>query len=294
MLRRASTARLLVLTIMAMVAASAHGGVGPDRPAGPPPARADQAGLRVQVDGGAPVEFFLVLEETDEGVRFAGTHRLDEEGCVVSYEWTADLDPRGGARLTGWIDIQNNTDAERAYELWLRFPLNPLVAERCRIGGTARLELVMDADGGRVGIPAGEAVWVAMVDEESVKSLHRGPFSMGGPVAGRAVADASFGAPYPSFDGPSIEDGLGIRHRCRLTGGDRVIFRSDLRLAGDPENFIRRRPSGPVRIEDRDERVVIDVAGKTKRGSARRGSVVRTGSRRTGSKGTVRITSGGD
>lgn len=294
MRRRASNAGLLVLAIMVAMGGSTHGLVRSNDQTVERTALSDRAGLRLRVDEGTPLSLPLVIEEGEGELRFSGRHRFEQERCVVSYEWTADLDPRGGARLTGWIDIRNETELERSYELELRFPLSPLVAGSCRIGGTARLELVMDADGGRVGVPPDEALWVALVDRDKVKSLHRGPFSMGGPVEGRAVADASFGAPYPSFDGPSIEDGIGLRHRCRLTGGDRVVFHSDLRLAGDPENFIRRRPSGPVRIQERDERVVIDVAGRASPGKSRRGSVVRTGSRRSGSKGPVRVTSGGD
>ncbi len=297
MQRRTSSAGRLVLTIVAIVAAvdgSSHGLTAMGEKSAMRPAGSDQATLRVRVDEVERVSCSLVAQRSDDGFRFSGRHRLARERCVVSYEWQADLDPRGGARIAGWVDVHNETDFERSYELEIRFPLNPLVADRCRIGGTARLELMMDADGGRVGISPGDALWVALVDRDEVKSLHRGPFSMGAAAAGRAIADDSFGAPYPSFDAPSVEDGFGLRHRCRLTGGDRVVFRTDLRLTGEPDDFVRRRPSDPVRIAERDDRIVIDVTGHGNAKKVRRGTVIRSGSRRGAARRPVRVTSGGD
>ena len=123
----------------------------------------------------------------------------------------------------------------------------------------------MDDDGGRLEVPFGESVWTAMVDDEPGKTLHNGPFAMGGTGAGNAVTDASFGAPYPAFEATSVEDGFGIRHHFRLTGGDKANFESELLLTGDEENFIRRRPDGPIRIAPGDDRVVIQVDGRQRR-----------------------------
>ena len=210
-----------------------------------------------------------------DGIHFRGTRRVEELDLVLAWDWTADLDPRGGgARVAGVLALLNDTSEERRFEVRVDFPLDPLIADASRLGGTVRATLVMNQGGGRVDLPAGEALFSALIDGKTVRRLHPGPFSMGGAQAGTTVADASFGAPYPSFETPAIHDAIGMMNRFSLSGGDQVQFRCELNIAGDPENFIRRRSTEPVRIEDNDDRIVIDVNGRTKRKTSR-GSVSR-------------------
>ncbi len=171
--------------------------------------------------------------------------------------------------------MRNHAAEKREFDVRVAMPIDPLITEGSRIGGRVRLTLVMDDDGGRLDVPYGQSVWSAMVDDEVGRTLHNGPFAMGGTGAGTAVTDANFGAPYPGLESASVEDGFGIRHHFRLTGGDEARFESELLLGGDEENFVRRRPDGPVRIGSDDDRVVIRVGP----GSPRSASSVRRGSR---------------
>lgn len=232
--------------------------------------------LELRTQGGPPLIIHITGVRHEDGIRFVGSRRIDDADCTVGYDWIADLDPRGGARLSGTATIVNHAPLKRQFDLRVRLPLDPLVTDGTRIGGTVRVTLVMDEDGGRVDLPAGDSLWAAMIDGQPAKTLHRGPFAMGGAAGGKSSADASFGAPYPSYESSAVSDGFGIRHRFRLSGGDEIRFRSDLKLAGDPENFVRRRASGPVRIGERDSRIIIDLGGGSRQRDARGAGVTRT------------------
>lgn len=229
-----------------------------------------------KVDGGEPRRFPVEGTSTKDGIRFQGTRRVEDLGVVLAWDWLADLDPRGGgARIIGTFGLLNDADREREFEVRVDFPLDPLIADASRLGGTVRATLVMDDDGGRVELAAGDALFSVLIDGKVVRRLHSGPFAMGGADSGTAVADASFGAPYPSYETPAINDAIGIRNRFGLSARDQVQFRCELAVTGDPADFIRRRPTVPVRIHDRDDRLIIDVEGRGKRQPGR-GTVIRS------------------
>ena len=232
--------------------------------------------LELRTEGSSPMVIQIKGVRHDDAFRFAGLKRIDEADCTIEYDWVADLDPRGGARLSGIASIINHAPLKREFDLRVRLPLDPLVTEASRIGGTARVTLVMGDDGGRVDLPAGESLWAVMIDGQPAKTLHRGPFAMGGRAKGTSSADASFGAPYPSFESSAVTDDFGLRHRFRLSGGDEIRFRSDLKLAGDPANFVRRRASGPVRIGERNSRIIIDLGASSRQRDARGSGVTRS------------------
>ncbi len=251
------------------------------------------ATVEVATDGGEPTAFEIEGVATDEGIRFQGSRRDSARQVTISWNWLADLDPRGNARLAGLASILNHSAEKREFDVRVAMPLDPLIMEGSRIGGRVQVTLVMDDDGGRLDVPIGQAVWSAMIDDEVGKSLHNGPFAMGGAGAGTAVTDAHFGAPYPGLESASVEDGFGMRHHFRLTGGDEARFESELLLAGEEKDFIRRRPDGPVRIGSEDDRIVIQMGG----GSTRSSKVTRgTGSNRKATstpQRTLKITPSG-
>ena len=230
--------------------------------------------MTLRVDHGKVRRLPVTGQLTGDGIRFRGHRTMEDLDLVLAWDWTADLDPRGGARVAGVLALLNDSTEERRFEVRVDFPLDPLIAEASRIGGTVRATLSMNEGGGRMDLPAGESLFTALVDGAPVRGLHPGPFSMGGAEAGTAVADASFGAPYPSFETPPIHDAVGMLNRFSLSGGDQVQFRCALDIAGDPGDFIRRRSTDPVRIENRDDRIVIDVESRTRRTTSR-GSVSR-------------------
>jgi hypothetical protein len=227
-----------------------------------------QARLQIAADGGEASTFAIEGVATDEGIRFEGSRHDPVRKFTVAWNWIADLDPHGNARLAGLASILNHATDKREFDVRVSMPLDPLITEGSRIGGRVRVTLVMDDDGGRLDVPIGQSVWSAMLDEEVGKTLHNGPFAMGGTGAGTAVTDANFGAPHPNLEASAIEDGFGIRHHFRLTGGDEARFDSELIVGGDEDDFIRRRPDGPVRIGGGDERVVIQMGSGSRSGGA--------------------------
>ena len=128
----------------------------------------------------------------------------------------------------------------------------------------------MDEDGGVLEVPAHQAGWAAMVDEEVVKALHPGPFSIRGEEKGKAKTSADFGGPTPSAESPSVEDGFGVRHHFRISCGDAVTYTSELVLAGAKEDFLRRRETrSPMTFGEGEDRLIIDLS--TSRRSPLRG-----------------------
>ncbi len=205
----------------------------------------------------------------DDGVlRFVGEHVDSTQGFTLAWNWAADLDPMGNARLDGEASIRNQTGDRHVYDVRAAFKLDPVIMNASAVGGNVRVTLEMDADGGALDVPAGASVWSVMLDEDEVKRLHPGPFMMGGSGSGNAVADANFGAPYPGLAAPSIEEGFQVRHHCRLTSGDRAVFATDLVVGGDPSDFVRRREvERPVRVGDAVlERRVIRIGSSSSRG----------------------------
>jgi hypothetical protein len=261
----------VLLVVTAAVGADARG--SRNGAAGGRPEVVARASLAVATDGGEPTTFQIEGVATEEGIRFEGSRHDSNRQVTVAWNWIADLDPRGNARLAGLASVVNHASEKREFDVRVSMPIDPLITEGSRIGGRVRVTLVMDGDGGRLDVPFGQSVWSAMVDDEVGKTLHNGPFAMGGSGAGTAVTDASFGAPYPGLDSASVEDGFGIRHRFRLTGGEEARFDSEVILGGDEADFIRRRTDGPVRIGSGDDRVVIQVGGGSKgAASVRRGA----------------------
>jgi hypothetical protein len=269
---------LLGVFAIAVAAMGADAGDSRNDATGGHPQVVARAMLEVATDGESPTSFEIEGVATDDGIRFKGARRDSARQVTITWNWLADLDPRGNARLAGLASILNHAAEKREFDVRVAMPLDPLIMEGSQIGGRVRVTLVMNDDGGRLDVPIGESVWSAMVDDEVGKTLHNGPFAMGGTGAGTTVTDANFGAPYPGFESASVEDGFGIRHHFRLTGGDEARFESELLITGEEENFIRRRPEGPVRIGSRDDRMVIQMGG----GSGRSSSVRRrTSSGRT-------------
>ena len=256
--------------------------------------------IEIRVDDGAPRRLVAPGAMVKGALRFVGEHEDPAGDFKIAWNWTADLDPTGDARLDGKASIHNLTADRHVYDLRAAFLLNPVISNASKLGGSVRVTLEMDQAGGVIDVPMGESLWEIGLDEASARRLHTGPFMMGGGGAGTAVADSNFGAPWPGFDAPAIERGFTMRHHGRITSGDKAIFETALVIGGDPEHFVQRRDvESPVRVGGGDTgRRVIEL-GRTNsnrgirsnkrnrgRGTAAPGrgiSVSKTGRKRSGS-----------
>ena len=229
--------------------------------------------IEISMDDQEPRRIISQGVMVDGVLTIAGEYVDSNRGFMLVWDWKADLDPMGHARLDGEASIRNKSGERHVYDVQASFKLDPVIMNASAVGGSVRVTLEMDADGGILDVPFGDSVWSVMIDDDEVKRLHPGPFMMGGTGSGNAVADANFGAPYPGLVAPSIEEGFRIRHHCRVTSGDRAVFATDLHIGGDPSDFVRRRDiQRPVRIGDRNlERRVIKM-GPTPRGRSANGT----------------------
>lgn len=226
--------------------------------------------LEISVDDGAPRRIVATGAMIKGALRFVGEHEDPSGDFKIAWEWTADLDPTGDARLDGKASIHNLTDERHVYDLRAGFLLNPVISNASKLGGSVRVTLEMDESGGAIDVPMGDSLWEIRLDETSVRRLHTGPFLMGGGGTGTAVADSNFGAPWPGYDAPAIERGFTMRHHGRITSGDKAIFETALVIGGDPEHFVQRRDvESPVRVNaEGSGRRVIELGRKSSGRSA--------------------------
>lgn len=233
--------------------------------------------MKIVVDDARPIRFPLSPPDassrseqpSNPDRRFTGEQALRDGELVVRWDLTIDADPIDHATITGSILMANRTDVPIAFDAILSVPLSPLIDGPTTLGGRIGVTLENDGDGGRLDVPAGDALIRVLFDGDEVHRLHRGPFVMGGPSAGTTAADAQFGAPMPAMPAPRVRDHVGCRMRAAITSGDEVALQVRLVVAGDEQDFIRRRSTAPVRIEATPSRRIISVDGKrrpTKRG----------------------------
>ena len=259
-------------SLVASVAMAEDGSKGGTDPRGD--SGADVA-IEIRIDGNDPIR--AVQSGTpfgDGSLRYTGEKASESGDWLVSWNYTADLDPHGNASITGTAQIVNRSGERRAFDVRLAFPIDPLIDGQCKVGGQMTVSLTMDEDGGRLSVPYGRAGWSMLLDGEAQHRVHTGPFAMQGSGSGTAVTHANFGAPFPGQNGPAVEDAFGIRHDFRLTPGDTASYFTNIVLGGDPEDFRRRRnTSVPIRLGGGDGRIVVDLSGQ---GSSRgRGRSVR-------------------
>ena len=244
--------------------------------------------LRVRLDEDEPITLPIELprsgaesESASADGRLRGARELQDGSFVVRWDLAFDPDPRDHATIEGTVTMVNRTDVPVSFDAVLSMPLSPLIDGPTRLGGRAEVALENDGDGGRLDVPAGDALVRVLFDGVEVHRLHRGPFAMGGPSTGVTSADAQFGAPIPGKEAGPVTDTLGCRMKAAVTSGDQVTLTIRLELAGDAENFIRRRSTAPVRIEAPRERRVITIGGKR--------PAVRGRSGKPGGAGTITI-----
>ena len=228
------------------------------------PETAIQAIVTIRVDDAEPLH--IVCKGTEFGsadLRFSGRCLAENGDWIACWNYTADLDPNGSAGVVGDVAIANMSDDRRAFRFRIDFPMDPLIANGSAIGGMMSATLKMDADGGSLSVPFGSSGWSALIDDDTVRDIHPGPFAMQGTGTGTAMVNASFGMPTPDLPAPGVDDGFGIRHCFRLTSGDTAIYATSLFVAGEPNDF-RARPTrvDPVRVDQPGPNIRLDFNRK--------------------------------
>ena len=246
-----------------------------DEPNSPPPtqpmARQMSGVFEINAEGSAPIRIVHAGIREGEGLlRYEGQERASDGSWDVRWSYLADLDPNGKASIRGFAQFANRSNEKQTVKLRLALPINPVIGNKSELGGKFTVSFEMDEGGGVLEVPAHQAGWMAMVDEEAVKALHPGPFVIRGAEKGMAKTTAGFGGDRTSVESPSVEDGFGIRHHFRISCGDAVTYTSELVLAGAKEDFLRRRETrNPITIGEGEGRLLIELS-KSRRAPLRK------------------------
>lgn len=171
-------------------------------------------------------------------VRFIGS-AVDPAGAwEASWDYTADLDPHGNAKLNGSATILNKSASAIDFDLVFEVPMCPFIKTGSKMGGSCTIKITTNQNGGAISTPGGNAVFSALADGGTGAKLFHGPFNMGSTGSGTAQTANLFGAPFPAMTTPAISDRFGIRHTFKLTDGDTALLTGNLVVGGDPANFV--------------------------------------------------------
>jgi hypothetical protein len=198
----------------------------------------------VRVNGGAMHTVQSVATSNAEAgtVRFTGSS-VDPSGMWdASWDYVADLDPNGNAKLVGMAKVKNASSAPAEFEIFFSAPLCPYIQDGAKMGGSCTIKIIMDANGGAITTAPGNQVFAAMADSVAGPKLFHGPFNMGSTGSGTAQTANVFGAPFPGATVGAVQEDFGVRHLFKLTDGDAAEITSNLILGGDPSKFVSCAP----------------------------------------------------
>ncbi len=194
----------------------------------------------IRVNGGPvhSVQSFANSAGANGTVHFSGSS-VDPSGAwEASWEYVADLDPNGNAKLTGNATVNNKSSESAEYDVTFEAPICPFIQSSSKMGGACTIKIITSANGGAVSTPGGNAVFAALADGAMGPKLFHGPFNMGSTGSGTAETANLFGAPFPNMATAAVSEAFGLRHMFKLTDGDIVIITSNLVLGGDVANFV--------------------------------------------------------
>lgn len=207
-------------------------------------------GLRA--NGGAlhSVQSFATQGADANTVRFVGS-AMDPGGAwEASWDYIADLDPNGNAKLNGAATILNKSAAAIDFDVTFEVPICPFIQTGSKMGGSCTIKLTTNANGGAISTQGGNSVFSALADGASGSKLFHGPFNMGSTGSGTAQTGNVFGAPFPAAAAAAVTEEFGLRHVFKLTDGDTALITSNLVVGGEPANFVQCQqaaaPSAPA------------------------------------------------
>jgi hypothetical protein len=223
------------------LAAALSGAVAAVALASPALAQSTPVGtFTIRVNGGAlhSVQSFAQAGASAGTVRFTGSS-VDPGGAwEASWDYVADLDPNGNAKLTGSATVKNKGAAASEFEVDFAAPICPFIQSAAKMGGSCSVKIITDANGGAISTVGGKSVFAALADDAAGPKLFHGPFNMGSTGSGTAETANLFGAPFPASAVTAVTSDFGVRHQFKLTDGDAAIITSNLVLGGDPANFV--------------------------------------------------------
>lgn len=219
-------------------------------------------------------------------VRFIGS-AVDPGGAwEASWDYVADLDPNGNAKLNGSATVLNKSAEATDFDIVFEVPICPFIQNASKMGGSCTIKLTTNANGGAISTQGGSSVFTALADGASGSKLFHGPFNMGSTGSGTAQTGNVFGAPFPAASAAAVNDDFGIRHVFKLTDGDTVLLSSNLVVGGEPGNFVQCQGQGQTQPQ-------AASSGSPAGSPAQGAMVIATGSGPTSSAVTLGASAGG-
>jgi hypothetical protein len=171
-------------------------------------------------------------------VRFVGS-AVDPNGLwEASWDYSADLDPNGNAKLTGAATIKNKAVEPIDFDVVFEVPICPFIKVASRMGGSCTIKLTTNQNGGAISTQGGNAVFIALADSANGPKIFHGPFNMGSSGSGIAQTANLFGAPFPTATTAAVNESFGVRHLFKMTDGESVLLTSMLVVGGEVSNFV--------------------------------------------------------
>ena len=201
-------------------------------------ATAGQAMVTIKVNGAEAVVTPVDALVSESGPMLFVGGANDPNG-LWSANWTysTDLNPESNATVTGNMTFQNLSSGTADVELIVDFPICPTIQGNAGMAGLVSMTLVMDANGGKMTVEPGDAVYRIYADDAMGVQQYYGPFEMSGTGAGTATTYANFGLGNP-INTPGINDFLTLRHKYDITSGDKATIVTNLTVSANPANLV--------------------------------------------------------
>jgi len=170
----------------------------------------------LSVDGGAPVAIPL-----HQGVTAAGGDSFSGSFSLPG-EWSASVvlnvhgDLADERVLTGTLETVNLGSAPRFFDMQIGIPVCAFVDGATIVSATTRLQLVANAGGGFIKVPAGSRGLRLRHDGAAAAHAFEGPFFVTASGAGVATVLANFG----NNQAPALMDEQQMRLAYELSDGD--------------------------------------------------------------------------
>jgi MYXO-CTERM domain-containing protein len=144
-------------------------------------------------------------------------------GYKVAWSMTVNPDPFVIANLV----VTNNSAVTQTFSLLVSLPVGAILPTSVMGGSITGTLTDLNGNGASLTSVAGDSVYHALIDNNTVETLMDDPFSVSaGAFESAVVGPASFGDPIPSAPGPGVNNSIGILITFNLSAGDSASFTS--------------------------------------------------------------------
>lgn len=181
-------------------------------------ARADASAAEafVSINDGSAVAIELAQGASlSGGETWSGSHSVPGEWSVL-INLVVEGDLFGQRVVSGLLQTVNHGSAARIFDLNLNLPVCESLHGPSVIAANTRMQLVSNANGGYIRVPAGEIGLSVKHDGAHAAQAYSGPFF----VTASGASTATVFGNFSNADAPMLVSDHGLRLRYELTDGD--------------------------------------------------------------------------